>query len=138
MTAQKQNPRAGRRGGSVNTDALGESDRRRQPTGTRRATQGLRLPQNWRDRLPDPETYYRARVAKLGTRHGNGWAQGRCPLHDDSNASLSVHLDGARGGWRCFAGCGKGDLVSFHMRLMEWNFVEAVRDLVGGTYDRRT
>lgn len=137
-TTITKNPRAGRRGGSGNADALGESDRRRQPTGTRRVVQAPRLPRNWRAHLPDPETYYRTRVAKLGARHSNGWAQGRCPFHDDRNASLSVHLDGERGHWRCFTGCGRGDLVSFHMRLIERPFVEAVRDLVGGSYDRRT
>ena len=131
-TSTKPTPRAGRRGGSGNTDALGESDRSRQPSGARRAPQGPRIPRNWRARLPDPETYYRARVEKLGARHGNGWAQGRCPFHDDRNASLSVRLDDERGHWRCFAGCGHGDLVSFHMRLSALNFVEAVRDLVGG------
>jgi DNA primase len=100
--------------------------------------QAPRLPRNWRTRLPDPETYYRARVAKLGARHGNGWAQGRCPFHEDRNASLSVRLDGERGHWRCFTGCGHGDLVSFHMRLIDRPFIEAVRDLVGGAYGRRT
>lgn len=139
MTATTtKNPRAGRRGGSVNTGALGESDRRCQPTGARCAAQAPRLPRNWRTRLPDPETYYRARVTKLGPRHGNGWAQGRCPFHDDRNASLSVRLDGERGHWRCFAGCGCGDLVSFHMRLTSATFVEAVRDMLGGVHDRRT
>ncbi len=136
--ATTKNPRAGRRGGSVNTDALGESDRRRHATGARRAAQAPRLPRDWRTRLPDPETYYRARVEKLGARRSNGWAQGRCPFHDDRNASLSVRLDGERGHWRCFAGCDHGDLVSFHMRLSSLNFVEAVRDLLGGVHDRRT
>lgn len=138
MTATTKNPRAGRRGGSGNTEALGEGDRRRHPIGARRATQAPRLPRNWRTRLPDPETYYRARVAKLSARHGSGWAQGRCPFHDDHNASLSVRLDGERGHWRCFAGCGHGDLVSFHMRLIDRPFIEAVRDLAGGAYDRHT
>ena len=32
----------------------------------------------------------------------------------------------------CFAGCGKGDLVGFHMRLKGLAFREAVRDLVEG------
>lgn len=100
--------------------------------------QAPRIPRNWRNRLPDPETYYRARVDKLGKRHSNGWAQGRCPFHEDSNASFSVCLDGERGHWRCFAGCGHGDLVSFHMRLTSLNFVEAVRDLLGGVHDRHT
>ena len=36
-----------------------------------------------------------------------------------------------RGGWRCFAGCGGGDLVGFHMLLRGLDFKTAVRDLVG-------
>lgn len=92
-----------------------------------------RTPDNWRDRMPDPATYYAEHVAKLGKRNGTGWAQGRCPFHDDRDASLSVHLDGTRGCWKCFAGCGQGDLVAFHMRLRGLSFVEAVRDLSGVT-----
>lgn len=137
-TSTKRNPRAGRRRGSRDTNGgERETHRTHHATGARRTAQGLRIPRNWRDRLPDTEAYYRARVEKLGACHGNGWAQGRCPFHDDHNASLSVRLEGVRGGWRCFAGCGHGDLVAFHMRLKELTFVEAVRDLLGGAYDRR-
>lgn len=90
-----------------------------------------RLPENWRDRLPDPESYYRTHVAKLGKAHGNGWAQGRCPFHDDATASLSVNLAQPRGFWRCFAGCGSGDVVSFHMKRTGLSFPAAARDLLG-------
>ena len=90
-----------------------------------------RLPGNWRDRLPDPAAYYAQHVAKLGKANGEGWAQGRCALHDDRHESLSVRLAHPRGFWRCFAGCGKGDMVSFHMRLKGYGFVDAVRDLLG-------
>lgn len=90
-----------------------------------------RLPRDWRERLPDAASYYAAIVAKLGRPNAQGWAQGCCPFHDDGEASLSVQLVGERGGWRCFANCGAGDLVSFHMRLRGLGFVDAVRDLVG-------
>jgi hypothetical protein len=131
MTRQKRkNPRAGRRRGSGIAAALGQSTSQRHATPSRTSWQDRRLPRNWRERLPEPETYYRARVETLGPRHGNGWAQGRCPFHDDGTASLSVHLDHPRGGWRCFAGCGSGDLLAFHMRLSGMGFVEAVRDLI--------
>lgn len=93
--------------------------------------QSPRLPRNWRERLPDPFSYYGARVERLGKPNPEGWAQGRCPLHDDKHESLSVHIAGERGGWRCFAGCGKGDMVSFHERLTGKPFAEAVRDLLG-------
>ena len=102
------------------------------PTAARRGWQDHRMPSNWRERLPDPEAYYRRRIDKLGQRQGNGWAQGRCPFHEDGTASLSVHLDSPRGGFRCFAGCGHGDLLAFHMRLTGLGFADAVRDLVRG------
>jgi hypothetical protein len=89
-----------------------------------------RLPIRWRDRLPDPERYYRQHVARLGPANAQGWAQGVCPLHEDRHASLSVHVGHPRGGWRCFAGCGSGDMVSFHGRLTGKPFIEAVRDLL--------
>lgn len=95
-----------------------------------RATSG-RLPANWRDRLPDPASYYAQHVEKLTKPNATGWAQARCPFHDDHNASLSVHVASERGHWRCFASCGGGDMVGFHMRITGSTFVEAVRDLIG-------
>ncbi len=92
-----------------------------------------RIPDNWRDRLPDPAIYYAQYVAKLGKANTNGWAQGVCPFHEDHNASLSVHVADARGGWRCFASCGGGDLVSFHQRLTGLDFKAAVRELIGSS-----
>ena len=90
-----------------------------------------RLPENWRDRLPDPASYYARHVERLGSPNAQGWAQGRCPFHEDTHESLSVHLSSPRGGWRCFAGCGAGDLVSFHMRRTGLAFADAARDLLG-------
>lgn len=97
----------------------------------RKGWQSPSLPRNWRDRLPDPATYYGARVDKLGKANVEGWAQGRCPFHEDRHESLSVHLTHPAGGWKCFSGCGKGDMVSFHQRLTGLGFADAVRDLVG-------
>lgn len=90
---------------------------------------GMRLPDGWRNRLPDPKSYYRKRVAKLGKAQSDGWAQGQCAFHEDRNASLSVNL--SHGGWTCFAGCDSGDLVSFHMRYTGLSFKAAVRELLG-------
>jgi hypothetical protein len=95
-------------------------------------TKPTRIPDNWRDRMPDPAAYYGQHVAKLGNPNGTGWAQGQCPFHDDHNKSLSVCITGERGGWRCFAGCGGGDLVGFHSRLRGLDFRAAVHDLLGG------
>lgn len=89
------------------------------------------IPDNWRDRLPHPASYYAQHVQKLGRPNAAGWAQGACPFHEDRNASLSVHVMGERGHWRCFASCGGGDLAGFHMRLRGLDFKAAVRDLIG-------
>ena len=91
-----------------------------------------RIPSNWRERLPEPAVYYGQHVLKLGKPNAAGWAQGICQFHDDHNQSLSVCTTGGHGGWRCFAGCGGGDLVTFHSRLRGLDFVAAVRDLIGG------
>ena len=90
-----------------------------------------RVPANWRDRLPDPSTYYAQHVVKLGRPNQGGYAQGVCPFHDDHNASLSVHVTGERAHFRCFA-CGeKGDMVTFHRKHTGLDFAAAVRDLIG-------
>ena len=90
-----------------------------------------RLPGDWRERLPSPTNYYNQHVQKLSKPNAAGWAQGICPFHDDHNKSLSVGVADGHGGWRCFAGCGAGDLVSFHSRLRGLDFVATVRDLIG-------
>ena len=100
--------------------------------GNRKGWRDVRLPRNWRDRLPAPQAYFDARLEKLGKPNGSGWAQARCPFHEDREASLSVNLEGTRGGWKCFAGCGSGDLVAFHMRTTGKDFRDAVLDLVRG------
>ena len=90
-----------------------------------------RVPANWRDRLPDPSTYYAQHVVKLGRPNQGGYAQGVCPFHDDHNASLSVHVTGERAHFHCFA-CGeKGDMVTFHRKHTGLDFAAAVRDLIG-------
>lgn len=105
---------------------------RRQCIALRGLDRNDRIPPNWRERLPDPDEYYVRHVGKLTRPNGDGWAQGKCPLHDDHDASLSVQVIGRHGGWRCFAGCGKGDMVAFHMRLRGLDFKPAIRELVRG------
>lgn len=131
MTLKTTLPRASRPGvqGSVAPSFRGTSP---PSSRDRHAGSARRLPENWRDQLPQPEAYYRAHVERLGARHASDWAQGRCPFHDDRTASLSVHLGSVSGGWRCFAGCGSGDLLGFHMRLTGLGFAEAARDLLRG------
>lgn len=40
--------------------------------------------------------------------HREGRNKARCPLHDDANASATVNIADQR--WKCFAGCGYGDI----------------------------
>lgn len=89
-----------------------------------------RLPKDWRDRLPAPEQYYPLHLEKLGQPDGKGEAMACCPFHDDRHPSLAVNLSG-RGLWECKAGCGGGDMVTFHQRLTGCDFKRAVRDLLG-------
>ena len=91
-----------------------------------------RLTHNWRGRLPDPASYYAGSIPTLGRPNAQGWAQGQCPFHEYRDASLSVQTQSGWGGWRCFAGCGKGDLVSFHQRRIGKEFADAVLDLLRG------
>lgn len=95
-------------------------------------TANPRVSADWRNRLPDPAAYYGARLQKLTRANGDGWAQACCPFHDDKAASLSVNVSHPNGGWTCFAGCGGGDLLSFHMRLTGKDFKAARADLLRG------
>ena len=76
----------------------------------------------------DPEQYYRAMgVEGKGKASCKGWILAVCPLHGDSDPSLSINLK--HGGFQCF-GCGeKGDLIKFHSLLHRMTFVDAMNDL---------
>lgn len=89
-----------------------------------------RLPADWRQRLPDPATYYRGVFERLGKPNAAGWSLVRCPFHDDQTASLSVQVVDARGGFTCFACGAKGDLLAFHIRRTGLPFGDAVRNLI--------
>lgn len=89
------------------------------------------LPDDWHLRLPDPATYYGQRIERLSKPNRSGWAQARCPFHDDTNASLSVNLTG-RGFFVCFACNVRGDMIDFHQRLTGMPFKGALRDMAGG------
>lgn len=91
-----------------------------------------RLPDDWRQRLPDPARYYAQQFERLGKVNSAGWSLVFCPFHDDTRESLSVQLTEARGGFTCFACGAKGDLLAFHIRRTGLPFVEAVRDLLHG------
>lgn len=102
------------------------------PNQGRNKHNSFRSANNSRSRFPAPEAYYRTHVRRLSAVGVDGWASGICPFHDDHNPSLGVQLNDGRGAWWCFAGCGGGDLISFHMRLFGMTFKAACRDLLGG------
>ena len=93
-------------------------------------TSGLLLPRSWRNRLPDPLTYYRQHVGRFGPPNADGLAFGFCPFHHDHRAALRINVLSRRGNWRCFGPCGKGDLVHFHMKLTGLSYADAVWDLI--------
>lgn len=39
-----------------------------------------------------------------------GWIKVKCVLHSESRPSAVVNLTGEKGLWRCYAGCGRGDV----------------------------
>jgi hypothetical protein len=129
MIGHKKKPGAARRRAS---GAFAGSEVRAHLSTSALACRSDRVPPNWRGQLPDSRTYYVRHVGKLIRANADGWAQGKCPFHDDHNASLSVKIVGPHSGWRCFAGCGKGDMVAFHMRLRGCAFKQAISELVRG------
>ena len=80
-----------------------------------------------RERLPDPAAYYARELGKFGRISGDGWAIAHCPFHNDVHPSFTVNL--RHGGWCCFRGCGKGDLVMFQQMKYGQSFVEAAQAL---------
>jgi hypothetical protein len=129
--AENQNHRIGNSSALAGYRALaGSRPAVRSPS--RSETRAPRLPDNWRERLPDPAVYYAEHVDNLARSAGDGWAACRCPFHDDAHASAAANL--IHGGFRCHAGqCEvRGDLVAFHMRRTGLAFASAVRDLIGG------
>src|SRR5699024_8463979 len=90
--------------------------------------ESYRLPDDWRNRLPDPGEYFSDRIGKLSKASNRGWATGCCPFHEDRNPSFGANLN--HGGWICRAGCGSGNLMAFHMRFTGLEFKDAVLDLM--------
>lgn len=130
MSARNAKPNAARR--RVSSRAFQTEGTRRNCTPPRTSSSTFSVPKNWRERMPDPVSYYGKAIANLGNANALGWAQGACPFHEDKNASLSVHVTHERGGWRCFAGCGGGDLLGFHMKRTGQSFRDAVINLIRG------
>jgi hypothetical protein len=60
-------------------------------------------------------------LKSYGSRH-----VGKCPFHDDRLPSLSVSDDFSA--WKCFAGCGQGDVISFIQQFRGCSFKEALSE----------
>lgn len=79
------------------------------------------------DRL-DFRAYYAEYLPSLKT-NGNGSAMALCPLHADTNPSLSVDL--STGQWNCLAGCGGGSIFDFYMKKHGTDYRTAFNALAG-------
>ena len=86
------------------------------------------IPNDWRNRLPDPAGYYPSRLSKLGRPNGEGWAACRCPFHEDTHASAAVNLK--TGAFRCFA-CDEKAICRDSTNSSPAGFKAAVCDLLG-------
>lgn len=83
-----------------------------------------------KDQLPDPLKYYRTHLKLL--RIHNGWANTKCPFHEDKIPSLSVNLK--NGGYFCHGCKAKGgDVIDFHQSLFDMDFSTAAKAL--GAWD---
>ncbi len=60
-------------------------------------------------------------LKSYGSRH-----MGKCPFHDDRLPSLSV--SDTHSAWKCFAGCGQGDVISFIQQFRGCSFKEALSE----------
>ena len=79
---------------------------------------------NLDDHIPYQD-YYSEHVKQGKVKSGQ--LIGLCPLHDDAKDSFSVDL--SKGKWKCFAGCGEGNVISFHARLHSITNKEAFEQL---------
>ena len=81
-----------------------------------------------RDRVPAVDDVLRILNVTPSKPNGSGYGQICCPLHGESNPSLSIHLE--RGNWRCFA-CGEvgGDALELYRRARGLTFAQAAREL---------
>lgn len=80
------------------------------------------------DRHIPYKEYYLARIAKA-KRTGQDQLSGCCPFHDDQKNSFSVNTKSGK--WKCFAnaGCGEGNIVTFHAKRFDLSTKDATADL---------
>ena len=90
------------------------------------------LKSNFRPKLLiPPKTYYNQQLS--GIKEGRkGWANARCPFHNDRHPSFSINLE--EGSFKChYGGCNAkgGSIVSFHMKRYGLSFTDAAKELGG-------
>jgi hypothetical protein len=85
-----------------------------------------------RESLPDPRDYYE-NWAFLPVKGRGPWITTRCEFHGGSD-SMRINLK--TGGFMCMS-CGEkgGDVLAYHMRLANFDFVEAAKVLGAWTDD---
>ncbi len=55
----------------------------------------------------------------------------RCPFHEDSSASFSLYIgDDSEERWKCFAGCGQGDVIDFLAKHRTLSNSDACREYI--------
>jgi hypothetical protein len=75
--------------------------------------------------LPDPIGYFEEQGLRLTGR--GKWRTAECRFHGGSD---SMRINVARGGWCCMnCGAKGGDVLAYHMRLHDMEFVPAARQL---------
>jgi len=80
-----------------------------------------------RDRLPDPESYYKSQGLRLKGPPGAHWKTTECLEHGGSD---SMRINTASGGFCCMACDAKGgDVLAYHMRITGKDFASAAREL---------
>jgi DNA primase len=74
------------------------------------------------------DVYECVKGQKTGT---NDWVNGFCPFHEDVK-TRSFSFNARTLAWKCFAGCGQGDVFSFVMRQKELPDFKSALDYLGG------
>ena len=78
--------------------------------------------------LPNPKTYFVAQGLKLLGR--GEWKSACCPFHDDKNPSFQLNVDSGK--FKCLStscGASGGNVLDFHMRRHDLDFIEAAKAL---------
>ena len=63
--------------------------------------------------------------AHYHVKQGKGNQNYHCPFHEDKKPSLSITNEGKL--WKCFAGCGSGDIFQFIQQIENCSFPEAIK-----------